>query len=243
MRCIIIDDEPLAREGIRMNAQDVQFLEIVGECSNALEANNFLANHDVDLLFLDIEMPGINGLDFIRNLKKRPLFILTTAYPQYALESYELDAVDYLMKPIRLDRFIKAVNKAKELHDLLQLAGQQTSVEFEQEYLYIKSDRKYIKLFFKDIAFIKGMKDYVILYSGKEKVVTAMNIKAIGEQLPPAMFARVSKSHIVNINFIQSIDQSSIQLNGGWLEEIPLGDTYREDFINRYVKTNLIHRK
>ncbi len=243
MKCIIIDDEPLAREGIRLNAQDVHFLEIVGEFNQALEANNFLSANEVDLMFLDIEMPGVSGLDFLRSLKKRPLVILTTAYPQYALESYELDAVDYLVKPIRLDRFIKAVNKAKELHELLQLAGQASSVEIAQDYIYIKSDRKYIKVFFKDIAFIKGMKDYVLLYAGREKIITAMNIKTIHEQLPPSIFARVSKSHIVNINFIQAIDQDSIQLRGDLLEEIPLGDTYREDFISRYVKTNLVQRK
>ncbi len=243
MKCIIIDDEPLAREGIRLNAQDVHFLEIVGEFNQALEANNFLSANEVDLMFLDIEMPGVSGLDFLRSLKKRPLVILTTAYPQYALESYELDAVDYLVKPIRLDRFIKAVNKAKELHELLQLAGQATAVEIAQDYIYIKSDRKYIKVFFKDIAFIKGMKDYVLLYAGREKIITAMNIKTIHEQLPPSIFARVSKSHIVNINFIQAIDQDSIQLRGDLLEEIPLGDTYREDFISRYVKTNLVQRK
>lgn len=242
MKSIIIDDEPLAREGIMLNAREVHFLEIIGEFNNALEANNFLSANEVDLMFLDIEMPGINGLDFLRSLKKRPLVILSTAYPQYALESYELDAVDYLVKPIRLDRFIKAVNKAKELHDLLHLAGQNASVEIAHDYIYIKSDRKYIKVFFKDISFIKGMKDYVLLHAGREKIITAMNIKTIHEQLPPAIFARVSKSHIVNINYIQSIDQDSIQLRGE-TEEIPLGDTYREDFINRYVKTNLVQRK
>ena len=243
MKCIIIDDEPLAREGILLNAREVHFLEVIGEFNNALEANNFLSAHEVDLMFLDIEMPGINGLDFLRSLKKRPLAILTTAYPQYALESYELDAVDYLVKPIRLDRFIKAVNKAKELHDLLQLAGQPTAIEIAQDYIYIKSDRKYIKVFFKDISFIKGMKDYVLLYAGRDKIITAMNIKTIHEQLPPTIFARVSKSHIVNIQYIQAIDQDSIQLRGDGLGEIPLGDTYREDFIARYVKTNLVQRK
>lgn len=226
-----------------LNAREVHFLEVVGEFNHALEANNFLSANEVDLMFLDIEMPGLSGLDFLRSLKKRPLVILTTAYPQYALESYELDAVDYLVKPIRLDRFIKAVNKAKELHDLLQLAGQTASVEIAQDYIYIKADRKYIKVFFKDIAFIKGMKDYVLLYAGRDKIITAMNIKTIHEQLPPSIFARVSKSHIVNINFIQAIDQDSIQLRGDVQEEIPLGDTYRDDFITRYVKTNLVQRK
>jgi DNA-binding LytR/AlgR family response regulator len=243
MKCIIVDDEPLAREGILLNVREIHFLEVVGEFSNALEANNFLSANEVDLMFLDIEMPGINGLDFIRSLKKRPQVILTTAYPQYALESFELDVVDYLVKPVRLDRFIKAVNKAKEIHDLYQNMAQNTQVEITPEYIYIKSERKYIKVFFKDISVIKGMKDYVIIFTGKEKIITAMNMKTINEQLPGHIFARVSKSHIVNINYIVSVDLDSIQLSGPTGEEIPLGDTYREEFINRYVKTNLIGRR
>lgn len=240
MKCIIVDDEPFAREGIALNAKEIQFLEIVGEFSNALEANNFLSAHDVDLMFLDIEMPGINGLDFIRSLKKRPQVILTTAYPQYALESFELDVVDYLVKPVRLDRFIKSVNKAKENYDLHHQA---VPVEVAPEHIYIKADRKYIKVFFKEISFIKGMKDYVIIHTGKEKIITAMNMKTINEQLPAQIFARVSKSHIVNINYILSVDLDGIQLSAAAAEEIPLGDTYREEFINKYVKTNLIGRK
>lgn len=242
MKCIIVDDEPFAREGILLNVQEVHFLEVVGEFSNALEANNFLSANEVDLMFLDIEMPGINGIDFVRSLKKKPLIILTTAYPQYALEGYDIDVVDYLVKPVRLDRFIKSVNKAKEMF-ALHAQAQHVVESISQDYIYIKSDRKYIKVFFKDIAFIKGMKDYVILYTGKEKIMTAMNIKTIHEQLPVNVFARVSKSHIVNIQYIQSVDVDSIHLTGMPGEDIPLGDTYREDFITRYVKTNLIQRR
>ncbi len=243
MKCIIVDDEPFAREGMMLNIREVHFLEVVGEFSNALETNNFLSGHEVDLMFLDIEMPGINGLDFIRSLKKRPLVILTTAYPQYALEGYDLDVIDYLVKPIRLDRFIKAVNKAKEIYDLHHMAQNVQQIEITPEFIYIKADRKYIKVFFKEISYIKGMKDYVMIYSGKDKIMTAMNMKTINEQLPPHIFVRVSKSHIVNIDYITSVDIDHIQLSSANAEEIPLGDTYREDFINRFVKTNLIGRK
>lgn len=242
MKCIIVDDEPFAREGVLLNAKEVHFLEVVGEFSNALEANNYLSTNEVDLMFLDIEMPGINGLDFIRSLKKRPLVILSTAYPQYALEGYDLDVIDYLVKPIRLDRFIKSVNKAKEIHDLHSIA-QTTQIEITPEFIYIKAERKYIKVFFREITYIKGMKDYVMIYSGKDKIMTAMNIKTINEQLPSNQFVRVSKSHIVNIDYIASVDIDRIQLSVSAAEEIPLGDTYREDFINRFVKTNLIGRK
>ena len=242
MKCIIVDDEPLAREGMQLNVKEVHFLESVGEFGNAISANNFISSNEVDLMFLDIQMPGITGLDFIRSLKKKPLVILTTAYPEYALDGFDLDVVDYLLKPVRLDRFIKSVNKAKELYELQHLA--QTTVEtVTPEYIYIKSERKFIKIYFRDISFIKGLKDYVVIYVGKEKIMTAMNIKTIHEQLPAATFARVSKSHIINIDCIASIDQDSIQLIGITSEDIPLGDTYRDDFMTRYVRTNLVQRK
>lgn len=238
MKCIIVDDEPLAREGIELNVNDVPFLELTGQFGNALSANEFLSNNDVDLMFLDIQMPGITGLEFIRSLKNRPMVILTTAYPQYALEGFELDVVDYLVKPIRLQRFVQAVNKAKEVFDLYQKVNSVVE-SIQDDYIYIKSDRKYIRLFFKDIRFIKGMKDYVMIHTDKQRIMTAMNIKTIFSQLPHSIFARVSKSYLININFIDAIDLDFIQLAG---EEIPLGRTYKEGFINKYVKTNLVGR-
>ena len=238
MKCIIVDDEPLAREGMELNVEDVPYLELVGQFGNAMTANDFLMTNSVDLMFLDIEMPGITGLEFLRDIKVDPLVILTTAYPQYALEGFELDVVDYLVKPIRLQRFIKAVNKAKEIHDL---KNQVTNVveKIEEEFIYIKADRKYIRLFFKDIQYIKGMKDYVMIHTKDQRLMTAMNIKTIFSQLPHQIFARVSKSYLININFIDAVDIDFIHLAG---EEIPLGRTYKEGFIEKYVKTNLIGR-
>ncbi len=241
MKCIIVDDEPLAREGIELNIQEVKFLELVGQFDNAISANDFLNKASVDLMFLDVQMPGLTGLEFIRSLQNPPLVILTTAYPEYALEGFELDVIDYLVKPIRLSRFIKAVNKAKELYDLQHTRNPQNTVEsIANDFIYIKSDRKYIRIFFKDIRYIKGLKDYVMLYAGDDKIMTAMNIKTINSQLPDSIFVRISKSYIVNINYIDSVDQDFIHLGK---EEIPLGKTYREHFINNYIKTNLIQRK
>ena len=241
MKCIIVDDEPLAREGMELNIEDVPYLELVGQFGNALAANDFLVTHEVDLMFLDIQMPGITGLEFIRSLKKRPLVILTTAYPQYALEGFELDVVDYLLKPIRLQRFVQATNKAKEISDLYKLSiNNQTTIEkIADDFIYIKSDRKYIRIFFKDIMYIKGMKDYVMIYTKEQRVMTAMNIKTIHAQLPDRFFVRVSKSYLININYIDAVEIDFIQLGG---EEIPLGRTYKEHFINNYVKTKLIDR-
>lgn len=239
MNTIIIDDEPLAREGLELYLQKLPNVTLVGQFSNALEANDLITQNEVDLILLDIEMSGINGMDFIRTLKKQPMIIMTTAYPEYALEGFELDVVDYLIKPIRLERFIKAINKAQEIFTLKNNAP--AAVEsIESDYIYIKSERKFVRLFYKDILYIKGMKDYVMIYSSdNKKLMTAMNLGTITKQLPPEIFVRVSKSHLININFIDAVETDLIQLAG---EEIPLGRTYREHFVENYIKKNLIGR-
>ncbi len=239
MNTIIIDDEPLAREGLELYLQKLPNVNLVGQFANALAANDLIAKDGVDLILLDIEMSGINGMDFIRTLKKQPLIIMTTAYPEYALEGFELDVIDYLIKPIRLERFIKAVNKAQEIYSLKNAAP--AAVEsIESDFIYIKSERKFIRLFYKDILYIKGMKDYVMIYTtDNKKLMTAMNLGTITKQLPPEIFVRVSKSHLININFIDAVETDLIQLAG---EEIPLGRTYRERFVEDYIKKNLIGR-
>jgi len=239
MRCIIVDDEPLAREGMELNIEELDYLELVGQFSTPMDALNFMNENEVDLIFLDIQMPGMTGLEFIRSLKKRPMIILTTAYPQFALEGFELDVVDYLVKPIRLQRFVQAVTKAKDLYDLKQKA-EKAKTTVNDEDIFIRADRKYIRIFFKEIKYIKGMKDYVMIFTGKEKYMTAMNIKTTNEQLPDNQFVRVNKSYIVNKNYIDTIGTDFINIAG---EEIPLGRTYRENFIKRFVKGKLMERK
>lgn len=239
MRCIIVDDEPLAREGMELNVEELDYLNLVGQFSTAVDALNFLNHNQVDLIFLDIQMPGLTGLEFIRSLKEPPMIILSTAYPQYALEGFELEVVDYLVKPMRLQRFIQAVSKAKALYDLKQKATTiKTAVSKED--IFIRADRKYIRIFFKDIKFIKGMKDYVMIHTGKDKFMTAMNIKTTNEQLSDSQFVRVNKSYIINANFIDSIGADFINIGS---EEIPLGRTYREGFIKRFVKGKLMERR
>lgn len=242
MNCIIVDDEPLAREGMELNVQDVPFLNLVGQFGTALAANDYLMRSQVDLMFLDIQMPGITGLEYLKTLTNPPLVILTTAYPQYALEGFELAVVDYLVKPVRMERFLKAVNKARALFDLKNASQEQANVEeVTPEFMYLKADRKFIRVFFKDIKYIKGMKDYVMLFTQEgKKIMTAMNIKTIHAQLPPTIFARVNKSYLININYIDEVEIDFIQLAG---EEIPLGRTYKERFIRDYIKGNLIGRK
>lgn len=235
MKCIVIDDEPLAREGMELNIESVPYLELVGEFNNALSALEFLQSNHVDLIFLDIEMPKIDGLSFLKSMKDAPLIIITTAYPQFALEAIELDVVDYLVKPIGIERFLKAANKAQSYYQLIQKSSQLE--KFEDDYIYIRADRKFIRLFFDEIRFVKGMKDYVLIYTKEKRYMTAMNIKTILEGLPSSTFVRVSKSYVINIHFIDYIEIDFIIIGE---HEIPLGRTYKNDFLNQHVKSKMI---
>jgi two-component system, LytTR family, response regulator len=239
MNCIVVDDEPLARQGMEMYIAQVSSLQWTGSFSNAMAAGNFLRSNPVGLMFLDINMPELSGLDFLKSLKEAPLVIFTTAYPQYALESYELEAIDYLVKPIRIERFLKAVNKAENHSRLLQQERNQVE-KIENDFVFIKSDRKYVKIHFKDILYIEGLKDYTVLYtSDSNKFIASMNVKTIASQLPVAFFARVSKSYIVNVNHIDSFDNELIYIQNN---EIPLGQGYKEEFIKEYIEKKIVKR-
>jgi DNA-binding LytR/AlgR family response regulator len=175
----------------------------------------------------------MSGLDFLKSLRDAPLVIFTTAYPQYALESYELDAIDYLVKPNRIERFLKAVNKAENHWKLLQQESDHNMVEkIEDDFVFIKADRKYFKILFKEILYIEGLKDYVIIYTDDNKIITSMNIKTIAGQLPASIFARVSKSYIVNTLRISSFDNELIYIGNN---EIPLGQSFKDEFIKQYI--------
>ena len=240
MTCIVVDDEPLARQGMEMNIATVSSLQLLDSFSNALAANDFLRKQNVDLMFLDINMPELSGLDFLKSLRNAPLVVFTTAYPQYALESYELDAIDYLVKPIRIERFLKAVNKAENHLRLLQQEGNSNQVEkIEEDYIFIKAERKYFKIYFKEILYIEGLKDYVIIYTADTKIITSMNVKTIGSQLPETIFARVSKSYIVNILHISSFDNELVYIQN---HEIPLGQSFKDDFIKQHIEGKIVKR-
>lgn len=232
MNCIIIDDEPLARAEMQSLILEVSDLKILGDFSNALTALEFLKTNQVDLIFLDIEMPLVTGLEFAEMLPKQTLIIFTTAYSQYALKSYELDAIDYLLKPIEKNRLEKAIQKA-ELYD--QLLSQETiknTVESNTtDFLFIKADRRFYKLNFDEIKFIEGLKDYVVIHTKTQKLITAMNLKTIHQKIPQEIFLRVSKSYAVNLNFIDSFDNHNIYIDES---EIPLGEVYRSDFFKAY---------
>lgn len=240
MTCIVVDDEPLARQGMEMNIAHVSSLQLLGSFSNALAASDFLRKENIDLMFLDINMPELNGLDFLKSLRDAPLVIFTTAYPQYALDSYELEAIDYLVKPIRIERFLKAVNKAENhLRLLRQDANTHLVEKIEDDFVFIKADRKFFKIYFKDIYYIEGLKDYVVIYTRDNKVITSMNVKTIAAQLPASIFARVSKSYIVNVRHITSFDNELVYIQ---TIEIPLGQSFKDDFIKQYIDGKIVKR-
>lgn len=236
MKCIIIDDEPLAREGMKMNVSEMSNLKLVGEFENAKAASKFLQKNDVDLMFLDIEMPGTTGLDFIKSLKNPPMIVLTTAYPQYAVEAYELDVLDYLVKPIKKERFQKAVAKAEEYIKLYSEASVVESIE--DNFIFIKSERKYVKINFDEIYFIEGLKDYVIVHASHGKYMTAMNVKTIHNKLPQDIFYRTSKSFVVNVNHITNIDGGYVNIKDS---KVPVGRSYRDTFLG-FVNKKLLRR-
>ena len=233
MNCIIIDDEPLAREAIEILVKDTSQLNLLGMFNNALAASKFMEENPVDLIFLDIQMPGITGIEFARNISKRSLVIFTTAYSEYAVDSYEVDAIDYLIKPIDPERFHKAVNKAIAYHSLLLKEEKENIEAGNTEYFFVKSERRYFKINYKDILFIEGLKDYVIIQLDEQRVITRMNLKNIFELLPKHDFLRVNKSYIVNTKHIDSFDNNDIFIK---THEIASGNTYRDTFFEAFMR-------
>lgn len=232
MNCIIIDDEPLARAEMQSLINEVSPIEILGKFSNAPAALEFLKINEVDLIFLDIEMPLVTGLEFAEMMPKQTLIIFTTAYSQYALKSYELEAVDYLLKPIDKQRLEKAIGKAVLYKDLLSRDTIKNIVESNtDDFLFIKADRRFYKINFTDIKFIEGLKDYVVIHTQNQKLITAMNLKTIHQKILSESFVRVSKSYVVNINYIDSFDNHTIYINDS---EIPLGEVYKAAFFVKY---------
>jgi two-component system LytT family response regulator len=226
MRCIIIDDEPLALELLEDNIKLVDRLQLVGSCRSANQAILMMHNEPVDLIFCDIKMPAINGLQFIKGLQQKPMVIFITAYQEYAIEGFALDVIDYLLKPVPLERFLKACNKALHLFDLQR----QTANEHRdkaKKHLFVYADYNLIKLTHNEITYIEGLKDYVKLHvKGQSKpILTRITIKALMEQLPADQFFRTHKSFVVNLAHVQSIRNGRIRMDG---IEIPYGENYKE---------------
>ena len=230
IKCAIIDDEYLARKYIGDYVEKIPFLELEGGYSSPLKAINVLQEGKIDLIFLDIQMPDISGLDFLRSLEHKPYVILTTAYKEFALEGYELDVTDYLLKPFSFDRFLKAANK---VHQAMQAktgedsipSGEEQKTDFRDDYLVIRADRKYYKINYEDLIYVEGQKAYVTFHSENAKKITALaSLKDLEEKLPAGEFLRIHKSYIVSIKKIDALEGNQLEVNG---EMLPIGKNYR----------------
>ncbi len=228
LNCIIVDDEPLAQDVIERYIGNMNELTLLKKCSNALEAFEVLHTEPVDLMFLDISMPVISGIDFLRSLRKSPAVIITTAYPDYAVQGYELDVMDYLVKPIPMERFMKAVNKVIERY-----TAPASSIKKQiarADYMFVKSDQKLIKIKFIDIEYIEGMKDYVKIFTRERMIVTLHTMKFFEANLPSTEFARVHKSYIINLDSIKSIAGNEVELQK---QKLPIGSSYKENLLSK----------
>lgn len=235
MTCLAIDDEPLALDLLEDNIRKISFLKLVKKCSTALEANEVLQEQPIDLLFLDIQMPGLTGIQFIQGLtKSSPLVIFITAYEKYAIEGYNLDVVDYLLKPVSFERFLKATNKAHE-----KFNTRSTPATVGADYLFVNSEYNLVRIDFNDIAYVEGLRDYVkiFLFSTPRPVITRLSMKSLEEKLPPNIFIRVHKSFIVSLNKITSIRKGRISIMKA---QIPISEHFKNN-IYKVIDPKSIH--
>jgi DNA-binding LytR/AlgR family response regulator len=232
IKCVITDDEPIARKGLQGYIDKIDFLQLVGVCEDAIQLNSLLKQQPVDLLFLDIEMPYITGIDFLKNTPQPPKVIFTTAYEQYAIKGYELDVLDYLLKPISFERFLKAANKVYDY-----FAAQQNN---QDNYLFIKTDNKLEKINFAELLFAEAMENYVALYLPDKKLITHSTLKALQEKLPAAHFIQPHKSYLVNINYIRSIEGNILHLEGKF--QVPISKYQKEEIMEKIVNNKLLRK-
>jgi DNA-binding LytR/AlgR family response regulator len=226
---MIVEDEPLAREGLKNYLLELEEFQLIAVCENALEANKVLQEKQPDLMFLDIQMPKLTGIDFLKTLVKPPLVIFTTAYPHYALEGYELNVVDYLVKPYPFDRFLKAVNKVKE-----KLATREApfSQETDRDYLYVKTNQMLRRINFLDILLIEGMENYVTIYTREEKLISLMTMKSLEDSLPSSQFLRVHKTYIIAKRKVLGIVGNELDMG---VKKVPISRVRRNEILHELI--------
>ncbi|MDB5250631.1 MAG: two-component system response regulator [Segetibacter sp.] len=236
LNCIAVDDEPLALALLEDNISKIPNLNLVAKCNDAFEATRALQENQIDLIFIDIQMPGLTGLQFIKSLAQKPMVILITAYKQYAVDSYDLDVVDYLVKPVEIDRFMKACNKATQLHQLKTVNKENINAT-TADHFFLNVDYSLLKIFFNDILWIEGLRDYIKLHikSTNKPIVARMSLRALEEQLPVSKFIRIHKSYLVSVDSISAIRKNSVFIKDN---ELPVGETYR-DVIARLTGKNM----
>src|SRR6201992_771021 len=237
LKCLIIDDEPIARKLLQEYIEETDFLTLVGTAENPLKATGLINKLDVDLIFLDINMPKMNGFDFLRSANNLPMVIMTTAYGQYALDGFEMAVVDYLVKPFALERFLKAAQKALELKMLRE--KKVTPERKDPGHFYVKCNGKIEKVLYDELVYVESMANYVTLYTLNDKLVVYLTIKGILEKLPPDKFLQVHKSYIVNIDSVKTIEGNMLHVGG---TKITIGQSYLEEVMNKLLNGKFIKR-
>lgn len=225
IKCLVVDDEPLARSLLSDYVKKVPFLTLVATAENALEAMKVLRENTIDLIFLDIQMPELTGINMLKALQQKPMVILTTAYSDYALESYELDVVDYLLKPITIERFLKGVEKVSN-----RLQEVETPVIPQAQppaFFFVKDGTRLVKVMLEDILYVEGLKDYVTIHTPKQKIVSLQRLKALEDQLPSAQFIRIHNSYIISLHAISAIHKGDVQIG---TVRLPISDSYKKSF-------------
>lgn len=226
IKCAVTDDEPMARKGIQGYIEKISFLELAGVCDNAMALNDLLKEKEVDLVFLDIEMPYINGVEFLQSLTKRPKIIFTTAYEKYALQGFELEAIDFLLKPISFDRFLKAANKAHELF------RNSPTPDAEQDFIFVKADHKLVKVHWDEVFYIKAMENYICLFTDSKRYIIHATLKSVAENLPSEKFLQVHKSYIIHTSKIAGINGNTLELGAF---KIPVSRNFKNRLMEKVV--------
>ncbi|PWT99099.1 MAG: DNA-binding response regulator [Bacteroidetes bacterium] len=238
LNCIIIDDEPLARKGLKEYVQEIEFLKLLGDFDNPIKAVSLVNEQPVDLLFLDIQMPKITGIEFLKSLQNPPMVIFTTAYSQYAVESFELDVVDYLVKPISFDRFFKASVKAKNWLENKR-KGATVHTPSDEAYFFVKAENKHVKILLDDILFVEALQNYVAIHTKDKKILAYVTLGGIEKQLPSEHFIKVHKSFIVSVQKIKAVEGNEILIEQ---HRIPISRNLKDDVMNKVVESKLLKR-
>ena len=227
-RCLVVDDEPMARDVLRRYIEKVPTLQLAGECSNAIDALVFLQKNGIDLIFLDIRMPELLGTEFVQSLQSPPKIIFTTAFKEYALDGFELDAVDYLLKPVRFERFLRAVNKAfpKKVAD--QADNNSELRKTGSDFIYLRVDRKLVKILLTDLLYIESARDYVKVFTRDKSYITRQTISSIEAMLSGNDFIRIHRSYIISVSKIKSFTNEMVEIGNN---ELPIGKYYRNNFV------------
>lgn len=237
LNCLIIDDEPLARKGLEEHVQEIDFLNGVASCENALKAATFLNEQKIDLIYLDIHMPKVSGIDFLKTLKNPPLTIFTTAYSNYALEGYTLDVIDYLVKPITFERFLKASQKAMDFFQLKARAENSSVTPID--YFFVRCERKFEKVFFRDVSYVEGLQNYAVIHVRGRKLITYLTLTSLENQLPKDQFLKVHKSFLISVPHVKAIEGDEILLED---VRIPMSRTLRDQVVQQILGNALFKR-